>query len=115
MLNGIALGQDHVLITGKRWDRMYKISLGDWPSLYTNNSAGLEGEHQGTAEVEESDENLKDIIAEQEQNEDLVENAVDEELIGDNQNLDYMLGATGMISNEWSVIEQVDHDRTSFT
>eukprot|EP00984_Skeletonema_dohrnii_P027056 scaffold16490_cov83-Skeletonema_dohrnii-CCMP3373.AAC.2 len=24
VLNGIALGEDHLLITGKRWDRMYK-------------------------------------------------------------------------------------------
>eukprot|EP01082_Thalassiosira_pseudonana_P003016 g3450.t1 g3450 contig12:2098874-2101171(-) len=30
VLNGIALGKDHVLITGKRWDRMYKITFPDW-------------------------------------------------------------------------------------
>ena len=67
--------------------------------------------------VKEQEEELEEEHDEkvEEQNKDLVENAVDEELVGDNQNLDYMLGATGMISNEWSVIEQVDHDRTSFT
>lgn len=30
VLNGIALGKDHVLITGKLWDRMYKITFPDW-------------------------------------------------------------------------------------
>eukprot|EP00804_Cyclotella_cryptica_P029106 CCRYP_005283-RA/>CCRYP_005283-RA protein AED:0.21 eAED:0.21 QI:0/0.66/0.5/1/0.33/0.25/4/85/927 len=34
VLNGIALGKDHVLITGKRWDRMYKVTFADWPSLF---------------------------------------------------------------------------------
>ena len=34
VLNGIALGNDHVLLTGKRWDRMYKIDFPDWPSLF---------------------------------------------------------------------------------
>ena len=33
VLNGIALGKDHVLLTGKRWDRMYKVKFPDWPSL----------------------------------------------------------------------------------
>ena len=30
VLNGIAKGKDHLLITGKNWDRMYKISFPDW-------------------------------------------------------------------------------------
>ena len=30
VLNGIALGKDHVLLTGKLWDRMYKIQFPDW-------------------------------------------------------------------------------------
>jgi len=34
VLNGIALGNDHVLLTGKRWNRMYKIDFPDWPSLF---------------------------------------------------------------------------------
>ena len=33
VLNGIAIGEDHVLLTGKRWDRMYKIVFDDWPTL----------------------------------------------------------------------------------
>ncbi|KAL7541193.1 hypothetical protein ACHAXR_010715 [Thalassiosira sp. AJA248-18] len=37
VLNGIALGKDHVLITGKKWDRMYKIVFPDWPELFENN------------------------------------------------------------------------------
>ena len=36
VLNGIALAKDHVLITGKRWDRMYKLHLPDWPTLFRN-------------------------------------------------------------------------------
>ncbi|KAL9187792.1 hypothetical protein ACHAXT_006170 [Thalassiosira profunda] len=36
VLNGIALAKDHVLITGKRWDRMYKVHLPDWPTLFRN-------------------------------------------------------------------------------
>jgi hypothetical protein len=27
VLNGIALGNDHVLITGKLWDRMFKVTF----------------------------------------------------------------------------------------
>lgn len=34
VLNGIALGRDHVLITGKRWDRMYKVRFDDWDELF---------------------------------------------------------------------------------
>ncbi|KAK1735215.1 glutaminyl-peptide cyclotransferase [Skeletonema marinoi] len=37
VLNGIALGEDHVLITGKRWDRMYKVRFDDWAELFTGN------------------------------------------------------------------------------
>ena len=34
VLNGIALGNDHVLITGKLWDRMFKVTFSDWPTLF---------------------------------------------------------------------------------
>lgn len=34
ILNGIALGSDHVLLTGKFWDRMYKVRFEDWPTLF---------------------------------------------------------------------------------
>mmetsp|Transcript_6106 Transcript_6106/g.10331 ORF Transcript_6106/g.10331 Transcript_6106/m.10331 type:complete len:353 (+) Transcript_6106:74-1132(+) len=37
VMNGIALGEDHVLITGKRWDRMYKVRFDDWDGLFTGN------------------------------------------------------------------------------
>ena len=33
VLNGIALGKDHVLLTGKRWDRMYKVVFPIWSFL----------------------------------------------------------------------------------
>jgi len=36
VLNGIALGKDHVLLTGKRWDRMYKVVFPNWPTLFNN-------------------------------------------------------------------------------
>lgn len=35
ILNGIALGKDHVMITGKKWDRMYKVRFDDWGGLFT--------------------------------------------------------------------------------
>jgi len=38
VLNGIALGKDHVLITGKRWDRIYKVAFNDWPTLFDNDN-----------------------------------------------------------------------------
>ena len=38
VLNGIALGKDHVLITGKRWDRIYKVFFDDWPTLFNNDN-----------------------------------------------------------------------------
>jgi glutamine cyclotransferase len=41
VLNGIALGRDHVLLTGKRWDRMYKVVFPDWPTLFESNTASL--------------------------------------------------------------------------
>ncbi|KAL7461901.1 hypothetical protein ACHAXS_002306 [Conticribra weissflogii] len=34
VLNGIALGKDHVLLTGKRWDRMYKVVFPEWTTLF---------------------------------------------------------------------------------
>ena len=34
VLNGIALGKDHVLLTGKRWDRMYKVVFPDWSAMF---------------------------------------------------------------------------------
>ena len=74
-------------------------------------------EEQGEEFAEEQEEELEEEHIENvnEQTEDLVEKAANEEAIDAHQNLDYMLGATGMISTEWSVIEQVDHDKTSFT
>eukprot|EP00580_Thalassiosira_gravida_P012540 CAMPEP_0201652268 /NCGR_PEP_ID=MMETSP0493-20130528/44392_1 /ASSEMBLY_ACC=CAM_ASM_000838 /TAXON_ID=420259 /ORGANISM="Thalassiosira gravida, Strain GMp14c1" /LENGTH=340 /DNA_ID=CAMNT_0048128781 /DNA_START=1 /DNA_END=1023 /DNA_ORIENTATION=+ len=36
VLNGIALGTDHVLITGKLWDRMYKVDFPNWPTLFAS-------------------------------------------------------------------------------
>ena len=33
VLNGIAIGPDHVLLTGKLWDKMYKVSFPDWPAF----------------------------------------------------------------------------------
>lgn len=38
VLNGIALGPDHVLLTGKLWDRMYKVVFPDWPTLFASSS-----------------------------------------------------------------------------
>jgi glutamine cyclotransferase len=34
-MNGMALGTDHVLITGKRWDRMFKVRFDDWDTMFS--------------------------------------------------------------------------------
>ena len=34
-MNGMALGNDHVLITGKRWDRMFKVRFDDWDTMFS--------------------------------------------------------------------------------
>ena len=34
-MNGMALGHDHVLITGKRWDRMFKVRFDDWETMFS--------------------------------------------------------------------------------
>jgi len=36
VLNGIALGEDHVLITGKKWSNMFKVVFPDWPTLFSS-------------------------------------------------------------------------------
>ena len=38
VLNGIAFGGDHVLITGKLWDRMFKVTFSDWPTLFESSA-----------------------------------------------------------------------------
>ena len=37
VLNGIALGKDHVLLTGKNWDQMYKVVFPDWKAMFNVN------------------------------------------------------------------------------
>lgn len=44
VLNGIALGNDHVLITGKLWDRMFKVTFPDWPSLFETSADAFNDE-----------------------------------------------------------------------
>lgn len=34
-MNGMALGSDHVFITGKRWDRMFKVRFDDWDTMFS--------------------------------------------------------------------------------
>lgn len=36
IMNGIALGKDHVLITGKKWNRMFKVRFDDWTGLFAD-------------------------------------------------------------------------------
>jgi len=36
ILNGIALANDHVLITGKKWSKMFKVVFPDWPTLFAS-------------------------------------------------------------------------------
>ena len=39
VLNGIALGKDHVLITGKNWDLMFKVVFPDWTTLFQSSTS----------------------------------------------------------------------------
>jgi hypothetical protein len=67
VLNGIALGTDHLLITGKNWDRMFKITLGDWPSLFANKDSGAQIAsvvEEGLNDVEAKVDWSVDIVAE---------------------------------------------------
>lgn len=84
VLNGIALGTDHVLITGKRWDRMYKISFTDWPTLLSTQVKSVdtvnvepeqEVQNQSDA-VEESTEVTEEAAAQPEQSEEPEGNAL---------------------------------------
>jgi hypothetical protein len=189
VLNGIALGKDHVLVTGKRWDRMYKITLDDWPTLFlskqvnsaesTNDytepteeenihsdtgkenvdteqatvdvvsngdafkslseevedetadnkkSADVEIEHIESAneQVEELQEELDEMADDEEdtqdianQQEDTTEQDNGDIMMEDNESeksdMNYSVGASNTISSDWSIVEQVDHDNTSFT
>jgi len=60
VLNGIALGKDHVLFTGKLWDRMYKVVLPNWPTLFdpvvVDDDAALDNGDGQPAEEDNADD-----------------------------------------------------------
>jgi len=62
VLNGIALGKDHVLLTGKRWDRMYKVHFPDWPSLFVNNNQSGDVDEDRNVGEEEEDEVVTEVV-----------------------------------------------------
>ena len=60
VLNGIALGKDHVLLTGKNWDCMYKVVFPDWPTLFgTVDAPGENVNPSATAEEFQTEEEVE--------------------------------------------------------
>lgn len=94
MLNGIALGKDHVLITGKRWNRMYKVTFSDWPSLFVSTN---EENDEGNAYTQGETAEDQDVATEQKNSEESVN-------IG-----------TEVEEQTFTIIDQIAHDATSFT
>lgn len=136
VLNGIALGTDHILITGKRWDRMFKVTLNDWPSLFANNNAVIAGVGSEPVQVEEPEQNdaaeqdtdngvdneIQEEFSNEEEGiqEDIVagdEDVAEEAELGGDQAevVDIAVQSQNAISTSYTVIEQVSHDKTSFT
>jgi hypothetical protein len=118
VLNGIALGTDHVLITGKRWDRMYKISFADWPSLYRStdkentvaeSSNVIQSQDEDSAIVEGTEEGVENVDVEMDDGE--VAGGNNEEGSDVVESTEEQL----TVSTSYTVVEQVTHDPTSFT
>ena len=85
------------------------------------NKETLSGEVIESTEDQEEEE-VHDEAVEEEKEEEVVEDLPEDAEISkgdnvpeDNDALNYLVGATGTISKEWSVIEQVPHDQSSFT
>ena len=75
-------------------------------------------ETPGEEAAESTEEEVQDEVVQEEVIEDLSEDTgVNEgdDVQQDNDALNYLSGATGTISKEWGVIEQVPHDQFSFT
>ena len=94
MLNGIALGKDHVLITGKRWDRMYKVTFADWPSLFVSTDEETDEGNAYTQNETVEDQNV----------------ATEQETSDESENI-----GTEVEEHTYTIIEQIAHDATSFT
>ena len=62
MLNGIALGDDHVLLTGKNWDRMYKVVFNDWPTLFGDQDAAAGDDAGRQQRTEERADNGGSVV-----------------------------------------------------
>ena len=92
VLNGIALGTDHVLITGKLWDRMYKVDFPNWPTLFASSLKDEVALDNG----DEAEDPLAIVSVEE----------------GASEEGEQLQNAT---TDTFSVIEQVDHDASSFT
>ena len=143
VLNGIALGKDHVLLTGKRWDRMYKVVFPDWPSLLLtttvdeNGSGEYEKDDAVTEEVlpgSKNDPSVTDANEPVEEGEEAgdeyeKDDAVTEEVLPGSKNDPSVTDANepaeeeeesgdevqNTIVNTFTVLEQVNHDQSSFT
>ena len=65
VLNGIALGDDHVLITGKLWDRMFKVTFSDWPTLFESsvNAADNVNESSSTISIIANDNEDENAVS----------------------------------------------------
>lgn len=114
------MGNDHILITGKRWDRMFKVTLNDWPSLFANNKAVI-ADSESKPQLEEPEQNdvAEESITEEESIAGGENVAEQEEMVGEEANqvevVDNVVQSQNAISSAYTVIEQVSHDRNSFT
>jgi len=104
VLNGIALGKDHVLLTGKLWDRMYKVQFLDWPTLFDSAVQAVPDNGIVKEDPASVGEDTTDFLEkkEVEQLEEKEQEPTDDPM----QNV---------IVNEFTVLQQIGHDRNSFT
>jgi len=116
VLNGIALGKDHVLLTGKRWDRMYKVVFPDWPELFVE----VEDEDEKIpekeddiieiAEAAETEEQTNEYAQDDEKDKDSNDEimTIDSSPDSENQAVDPIEGANELIEAEETLEQQVN-------
>lgn len=104
---------------------MYKISLGDWPSLFLNkDTTQIASEiNESVAAKDESKEVEEAAVEQEEEPEEKEEEEVKAEELEElehkvaivNEDVGNAAQAQNEISTAYSVVEQVQHDKTSFT
>ena len=105
---------------------MYKISLGDWPSLFVNKGTLEIASHEVDESVAAENEShqVEETVVEQEEELEEEEQAevkaeeqekLEDEEVTDNEDVGNAVQIQNEISTAYSVVEQIEHDKTSFT